>query len=581
MKYFLFYGLIFALAVAQDCSDRPSSTGSSSTSVNLQSQINAVLAGANALSVNDVQTIIAQAVSKAQGMGLSVTVAVTDKEGNVLGVFQQTGANPNTTIGAFDLLKGVAIKGGDADGLQGQVVPAFVAAISKAGTAAFFSTQGSAFTTRTASFIIQEHFPAQSSNTPGGPLFGVQFSQLPCSDVRPASVLPLGLSGDPGGVAIYKNGLAAGGVGIELDGFYSVDFVPQDTDLSVEEVIATAATIGYQPDTSLRSSNITIDGRRLPYTNNDSAPVNTTAFASLPGSVIASFPVVATPASRYTKLTLGGVPGKTDARFFPFKSSADGVSGSLTVTDVNTIITQAAQQAYRTRGGIRLGGAVPAEVNITVVDTNGIVLGLFSTQDAPEFGFDVSAQKARTANFMSRADAGTRLSTADAGIYAKYVTAAQTDGIALNGSVAFSVRGFGFLNRPYFPDGIDDSLNGPFSKSIDVFSPFNTGLQLAAAKQRLLAAATALIAGGAISKSCTAFPELANGLQIFAGGVPLYRNGILIGAIGISGDGIEQDDLVAAAGSAGFEAPVNIRCDNLQPRGVRLPYVKFPRFPNL
>src|SRR5438067_2327299 len=36
---------------------------------------------------------------------------------------------------------------------------AAVAAISKAGAAAFFSTQGNAFTPRTAAFIIQPHFP--------------------------------------------------------------------------------------------------------------------------------------------------------------------------------------------------------------------------------------------------------------------------------------------------------------------------------------------------------------------------------------------------------------------------------------
>ena len=66
-------------------------------------------------------------------------------------------------------------------------VPASLAAISKAGTASVFSTQGNAFTTRTASFIIQEHFPPGVSFQPGGPLFGVQFSQLPCSDIkRPA-----------------------------------------------------------------------------------------------------------------------------------------------------------------------------------------------------------------------------------------------------------------------------------------------------------------------------------------------------------------------------------------------------------
>ena len=63
--------------------------------------------------------------------------------------------------------------------------------------------------------------------------------------------------------------------------------------------------------------------------------------------------------------------------------------------------------------------------------------------------------------------------------------------------------------------------------------------------------------------------------------MPLYKGGRLVGAIGISGDGVDQDDLIASAGSAGFEAPPDRRCDRLSVRGVRLPYVKFPRHPEL
>ena len=80
--------------------------------------------------------------------------------------------------------------------------------------------------------------------------------------------------------------------------------------------------------------------------------------------------------------------------------------------------------------------------------------------------------------------------------------------------------------------------------------------------------------------SCTAIPSLANGLQIFPGSVPLYKGSQLVGAIGISGDGVDQDDIIAAMGSAGFEAPPQIRSDRVFVRGVRLPYVKFPRHPN-
>src|SRR5207302_1537101 len=56
-------------------------------------------AGPNDLTDADVKTIIAQAVAQAEAAGLKATVAVVDREGNVLGLFAQTGARSKTTIG--------------------------------------------------------------------------------------------------------------------------------------------------------------------------------------------------------------------------------------------------------------------------------------------------------------------------------------------------------------------------------------------------------------------------------------------------------------------------------------------------
>jgi hypothetical protein len=75
--------------------------------------------------------------------------------------------------------------------------------------------------------------------------------------------------------------------------------------------------------------------------------------------------------------------------------------------------------------------------------------------------------------------------------------------------------------------------------------------------------------------------NLPNGITIFAGGFPLYRNGVLIGAIGVSGDGIDQDDIIAASGTVNFLPPQNIRADEYRFRNARLPYAKFPRNPSL
>jgi hypothetical protein len=70
-----------------------------------------------------------------------------------------------------------------------------------------------------------------------------------------------------------------------------------------------------------------------------------------------------------------------------------------------------------------------------------------------------------------------------------------------------------------------------------------------------------------------------NGITIFPGGFPIYRNGQLIGAVGISGDGVDQDDIVGASGSSVFPAPFEIRADQFHFDGTRLPYAKFPRDP--
>lgn len=529
---------------------------------------NRIFAQTNRLTADEVRTIIAQAVSTAVSMNKKVTVAVTDRQGNVLGLFLMTGANGNSRF-----------SGGGSGGFEGFVAPSTFAAISKAGTAALFSTGGNAFTTRTASFIIQEHFPPGIDNRPGGPLYGVQFSSLDCSDVA-ISGLPLGLSGDPGGIPLYKNGEAVGGVGIEGDGIYTIDRDPRDNDQSFEEVIAVAAAQNFFAPPQIQAENILIDGIRLPFSNVDSLPGATPIpFSNLPGIVIPGFSIRSAPASAFLPATLNGVSGEVDPRFFPPISGA-----TLSADEVRQILGQAAAAANITRAAIRQPLGSNARVSITVVDVNGRVLGIFRQADAPVFGFDVSVQKARTVAFMNRSDAGALIRAAG---YGSYVDRAAADGILLNGATAFSDRGFGFLHRPFFPDGINGTNAGPFSTEIGAWSPFNVGLQSDLVFRRL----TTPTAGCLNSKrsqmkklpmcSCTPIANLPNGMQIFAGGMPLYKNGTFVGAIGISGDGIEQDDFIAGSGGNNFAPPAEIRSDRVFVRGVRLPFLKFPPRPTL
>ena len=508
------------------------------------------------LTATDVQTILQQAASAAASLGKAVTIVVTDREANVLGLLAMPGAPATTTIRSV---------GAAGQGLEGTVAPAVEAATAKAATAAFFSTTGNAFSTRTAGFIIQEHFPPGISFRAGGPLYGVQFSSLPCGDIKKPSAR-LGLAGDPGGLPIYKDGLPAGGIGIEGDGLYTVDRDPTDNDQPFEEAIAASGLRGFAAPASIRGDTILVDGIRLPFTNISTPLVPTTA-ASIAGAIIS-----AAPASQFVPQVVGGIAGEVSTQFFPFIAGTAPSGNVLSAAEVDTIITRAAQQANITRAAIRQPLGSNARVSIAVVDTAGVVLGVFRQQDAPVFGFDVAVQKARTAAFFSNANAATALRAAGFGAY---VDRAIADGVRLDGAFAFSARAVGFLHRPFFPDGIDGSEPGPLSTAIGSWSPFNVGMQLDLVRTNFLAALSGPVPG------CTSIPALANGIQIFAGSVPLYKNGVLVGAIGISGDGIDQDDLIAAAGANSFAPPAGIRADQIFVRGVRLPFLKFPRSPNL
>jgi uncharacterized protein GlcG (DUF336 family) len=544
---------------------------------------------AQSLTRADVETLLGRGVAAALREGLKATIVVTDREANVLGAFRMKDAPEKTRLRGKAADVACAPAALSATGLDGCDVPSLFAAISKAGTASFFETTGNAFTPRTAGFIIQEHFPPTVERQGGGPLFGVQFSSLPCTDVTvpraaTSGFLPLGLSADPGAVPLYKNGVPVGGIGIEGDGVYTLDRDPlaEEPQEFPEERVAVAASKGYEAPAEIRATEILVNGIRLPFVEVasplDVAPV---PLGSVNGTVLVA--AKDTGPSRFQRATVGGVPGyylvdEGANRRFPFHGAAQ--ANGLTAQDVEKIVTQAAQATLFTRAAIRRPLGSNARVSITVVDAEGTILGFFRTDDAPIFGVDVSAQKARTAAFFSSARAGAALTAAGFG---PYVNAAHGDGLGLDGSFAFSDRGNGFLSRPFYPDGIDGNPNGPFSRPFADWSVFNTGLQLDLVKGEIVRLLSVFGASGQVdnTRACTPVAGLGNGIQIFAGSVPLFKNGVLVGAIGISGDGIDQDDYIASNGSAGFEAPVDRRCDRLVVRGARLPYVKFPRHPNL
>lgn len=479
------------------------------------------------LTLAEVQVLIAHAVEQAQRVNQRVIIAISDREGNILGAFRMTGARLDSAALPF--------AGGTAQ------ITTLDTAIRKARTAAFLSSNQHAFSTLTACFITRAHFPPGVANTPAGPLFGVGLSSLPGSDIMPNGNA---LNDLPGGVPIFKGGVLAGGIGVH--GAASQFNSTLCTGQSFDETIALGALGEFTLPSNLRGDGIFIDGIRFLFAN-ASAPARnftlTFADVNVPAIGAVERPIRATPAARFpvTGEVLLGAP-------FDFPIRAGSL---LSQADVGRIIQQAAAQAAKTRAAIRRPVGVPAQVFISVVDLNGSVLGIWRTPDATIFSYDVSAQKARTALAFSdpnNVQFGQRIRS--------------ILGLAPTAAISMTTRAVGFLAQDFYPPGIDrDSLGQPVGPG-PLFEGTNFKYQF-----RLLGEA--------------GLPAYGNGITIFPGGIPLYKNGQLAGAIGISGDGVDQDDLIAYAGTIGFEAPANIRCDQFLFRGVRLPYVKFPRQPEI
>ena len=91
------------------------------------------------------------------------------------------------------------------------------------------------------------------------------------------SAAPLGLAADPGGLPLYKNGTVVGGIGVMADGDLSVDLDIIDVDTDVDELIAVAGGSGFAAPADRRADHITVDGRTLRYVDSESIASNPAA----------------------------------------------------------------------------------------------------------------------------------------------------------------------------------------------------------------------------------------------------------------------------------------------------------------
>jgi hypothetical protein len=152
--------------------------------------------------------------------------------------------------------------------------------------------------------------------------------------------------------------------------------------------------------------------------------------------------------------------------------------------------------------------------------------------------------------------------------------------------IAITNRTISFGAQPFFPPGIDTSdpapnfpTPGPFFNlfKYDTANPCSQGVNVPNAGGVATVPYPGVAASG--TNPLSSFNGNVSGIVFFPGAVPLYRNGVMVGGLGISGDGVDQDDFVTNGGAQGFLAPEAIRADNVFIRGVRMPYQKYPRNP--
>lgn len=489
-----------------------------------------------------------------------ITVAVVDRAGRVLAIVRNPAADP-----ANDEL-----------------------AVGVARTSAFFSHNTAPLSSRTVRFISSLHFPPGVKkayenalygieNTNRGCDFNLQFNAGKCipratsvtrsgpcsgfdnSGCGPGIVTgkpqpfdlhedgkhpePIGLQGpfnpgglpvNAGGIPLYRIGsfeilkgsLAEGNAKVEVEGpSYMVGAIGVAGVSSDHAEFAAfgAAALGVPgvlfPAPSFpelpRPGRVIIDGIRLPFVDQGFRPKGTKQAAAASGTFIVGPNPGGCVANRYLSGPIG--------------------SPQLSRDEVDAIIRRSVAFAQRTRGYIRLPLNSYSRMVIAVSDLNGNVLGLYRMPDSTIFSIDVAVAKARNVVYFSGAG--------------------NADLPGVPAGTAVNARTLGYAGSPLFPGGIDFTDPGPFFDLFlsDLANACSQGSQQPNANQ--------------------------SGIVFFPGSTPLYRNGVLVGGLGISGDGVDQDDYVTLNGAAEFYPDPSIWADRVKIDGVRLPYLHLPRQP--
>ena len=498
--------------------------------------------GGLSLASSEVDTIV-RAAAKAVP-DATMTIAVVDRAGRVLALYEKSGASASNR----DLAIGVA------------------------RTAAFFSHNQAPLSSRTVRFISGIHFPPGITNTPSAALYGIEntnrgcdfnvtfnagkciprarsFNGVNCNTTDRSGCGPGIVTGkvfpadsdstsvNAGGVPLYRvtadgarasNGKLLGGIGV----------VGVTGDSQRAEYAAATGAFGglgtgivpvpFYPLPP--PGNVFIDGIRLPFLGPDIRL--TFASSGLPNGVRLDGISAGADDGAFVLAPLNGGCAADEYLVGPSAGS------NLTAAQVDAIVQRAVATAQRTRAAIRLPQNRFARMVIAVADTDGTILALYRMPDATVFSVDVAVAKSRNVVYFS-----------NRGIFSD-----------VPANTAITNRTIAFGGQPFFPSGIDsevlDPREGPWYQSLflnDLNNVCTQGDQVSSPNQ--------------------------NGIVFFAGSSPLYRNNALIGGLGVSGDGIEQDDYVTYFAAGEFLPPQNIWADRVVIDGVRLPMFKFPRHP--
>ncbi|MEM7482972.1 MAG: heme-binding protein [Acidobacteriota bacterium] len=480
--------------------------------------------GARALAGSEAEALVRAAAEALSENRLSA--AVVDRQGRPLAIYQKPRGTPLA----------------DAD-----------LAVGLARTGAFFSNDQAPLSSRTVRFVSGVHFPPGIQRTPNAALYGIENTNRGCdlnvSYLGGQALPPARSVVNPGRCDVdFDTGCGTGpvtGKNQPFDdhppgapGLHAPAAVPVNPGgLPIYRGSSLVGGIGvFAPDApSDHAEFAALTAFGPPGLSPLPQPLPAPGVVFIDGIRLPFVRQVDRPAGSSPGSPQGGplLIGPLSGRCAPGGWLAGPAAGNdLAAGEVDQIITQSVAAAERTRAVIRLPLGSRARMVFAVSDLDGEILGLFRMADATVFSVDVAVAKARNVVWFSQGNLP-----------------------GVPPGTAVTNRTIGFGAQPMFPVGIDGTAPGPFFGLFrdDYDHPCREGFDPASRNR--------------------------NGVVFFAGSIPLYVNGRLVGGLGVSGDGVEQDDYVAFLGAAGFRPPEASWADRVVLRGVRLPFLKFPRNP--